>query len=140
MRTDREECGFALLEAIMLSLVLLFPIVWMLTVASEMHRGALAATAAVREAGNEAARSADRTSADLAVRRAVEEALTDHGLDASSARVRFSSDFRRGGAVEVQVSYPVTVLRAPLLGDVGGPVIWIRASHAARIDPFRSVP
>lgn len=140
MRLDREEGGFALLEVIMLGLVLLVPVVWMLTVASEMHRGALATTAAVREAGNEAARSADRVSAGRAVHRAVEEALTDHGLDASSARIKWSFDFTRGGAVEVQVSYPVTVLRAPLIGDVGGPSVWIRAGHTARIDPFRSSP
>lgn len=139
MRAGREGGG-ALVEAIMLCLILFVPIVWMLTVASEMHRGALATTSAVREAGAEAARSTDRFAADRDIRRVVAEALRDHGLDASSARIRWTSTLERGGSVEVQVSYPVSIFEAPLLGDVGGPTIWIRARHAARIDPFGSFP
>lgn len=139
MKIGREG-GAALVESIMLCLVLFVPIVWMLTVASEMHRGALATTAAVREAGAEAARSTDRLAANRDIRRVVAEALRDHGLDASSARIRWTSAFARGGSVEVQVSYPVTIFEAPLLGNVGGPTVWIRARHATRIDPFGSVP
>lgn len=135
-----RQSGAALIESIMLCLVLFVPIVWMLTVASEMHRGALATTAAVREAGAEAARSTNRLEAGRDIRRVVAEALRDHGLDASSARIRWTSTFTRGGSVEVQVSYPVTIFAAPLLGDVVGPTVWIRARHAARIDPFGSFP
>lgn len=137
--TNRER-GSSLIETMLLGLLLLIPLVWVLGVLADLQRGALASTAAAREAGSDAARSHDASSADRAVLGAVRQAFVDHGLAPSEAKVRWSSDpgLPRGGRVEVRVSYEVTVLQMPFLGRVAGPSIEVDASHVARIDPYRS--
>lgn len=137
---SRSERGGAVIETFLLGLLLLVPLVWALGVLADLHRGALAATAAAREAGLNAARSSDPLEADAAVEAAVETAFVNQGLDPQDAQVRWTSDsqLERGGTVEVEVSYPVTVVQAPLLGRVAGPTVWVRARHIARIDLWRS--
>ncbi|MFN2524751.1 MAG: hypothetical protein ABR505_00580 [Actinomycetota bacterium] len=132
--------GQAFLETLLLSLLLLVPLLWLLTVLAHVHRGALGATAAAREAGFEAAHSTDLAEAGRAVDNAVEEALFDHGLDPRRAKVRWTStpELARGGIVEVEVSYAVPVFAAPFLGSVSGPSITLEARHRSRIDPYRS--
>lgn len=139
---NRDAHGRALIEVIVIGSLLLAPLIWLVTALAALHAGALATTAAAREAGFDAARAVDTRNASAAVDRAVHRALVDHGLEPGRARVRWSAAPRlpRGGRVEVTVSYPVRVLAAPFLGSVGRPVVWITARHAARIDPFRSQP
>lgn len=134
------EGGQAVMETILLGLVLIVPLVWALGVLAEVHKGALATTAAVREAGSDAARSTSLRDGRRAIDEAVARALADQGLDPSLAEVTWSIDpyFRRGGIVEVQVAYPISVVGAPLIGSVSGPSVWVRASHITRIDPYRS--
>lgn len=139
MARDRE-LGSALIETVLVGLLFLAPLLWALGVLSELHRGALAAVAAAREAGFDAARSATLAEATVAVDRAVGRAFADHGLEPEEADVRWAADrlLARGGTVEVEVVYSVPVLQAPLLGRVTTPSIDVRASHVARIDPYRS--
>ena len=138
MSSDR---GFALIETILIGLLLLVPLMWLLAILSDLQRGALASTAAAREAGAEAARQADPASIDAVVERAVAQAFLDHGLDPREAEIRVrSSGGIRGSAVEVIVGYDVTVLQAPFLGKVSGPSIEVSAKHVARIDPYASHP
>ncbi|MGH2701651.1 MAG: hypothetical protein ACRDJB_00935 [Actinomycetota bacterium] len=139
---QRGEKGQALVESIILGLVLLVPIVWMLMVLADVHRAALASTAAAREAGFDASRSTDNAAADRAVDTAIRLALDNHGLRTEDAVVRWSAPegLTRGARVEVHVAYPVPVVRMPFLGNAGGPAIWVRAVHSARIDPFSSRP
>jgi hypothetical protein len=136
----RSERGLALIEALLLGLVLIVPLIWVLGVLSSVHQGALAATSAAREAGVDAARARDLEGASMAVERAVARAFVDHGLDPSDAVVRFSTAPRlaRGGTVQVVVRYPVEVISAPLLGDIGGPAVWVDARNVTRIEPFGS--
>jgi hypothetical protein len=136
----RGESGLALIETLLLGLLFLVPIVWMLGVLADLHRVALAATAAARDAGIDAARASNLTTADRAVDAAVARAFKDQGLDPSEANVAWSAGatLERGGSVEVRVSYPVTILQAPFLGQVTGPSVWVNAEHAARTDPYRS--
>lgn len=135
-----RERGQALIETVLLGLLLMIPIVWLLSVLADVHRGALATTAAARHAGADATRATSRAAATRAIDDAVARALADHGIVASEARVRWSVSpaFRRGGAVEVEVSYPVSVFRAPFVGRAGGLSVWVNARHVARIDLFRS--
>jgi hypothetical protein len=137
----RSESGQAVIEALLLGMLMLVPLIWALGVLADLHRSALGTTAAAREAGFDAARSATLVAADAAVAEAVERALADQGLDPGEARVRWGAggSLRRGGAVEVEIAYPVTVLQAPLLGRVSGPSLWVRARHIARVDPYRSL-
>lgn len=134
------ERGQAMMETILLGLLLIIPLVWALGVLAELHRGALGTTAAVREAGADAARSISLEEGRRAIDAAVTAALVDQGLDPSLAEVSYSIDpgFRRGGVVEIQVGYPVSVVSAPLIGSTTGPAVWVRASHVTRIDPYRS--
>ncbi len=113
---------------------------WGLSVLADLHRGALATTAAVREAGFDAARSVDLTTADRAVEDAVARAFVDHGLDPTQAELEWAapSGLTRGGVIEVRVSYRVLVAQAPLIGRLSGPSIAVNAEHVAPIDPFRS--
>ncbi len=140
MRRSSDEHGLALLETLLLGLLFLAPLIWVLGVLADVQRGALASNAAARDAGFEAARAVTSSEAALAVDRAVARAFTDHGLDAGKARVQWvpTPALERGAVIEIEVSYPVTVMQAPFLGRVGGPSIWIRARHLARVDPFRS--
>jgi hypothetical protein len=136
--TSRER-GSATVETMLLGLLLLVPLVWALGVLSELHRAALAGTAAAREAGFDAARAGDAFEAQRRIDAAVATAFRDHGLDPSAARVEWTSrGLGRGAPVEVRVSYPTPVLQAPFLGSVAGPAVWVRAEHVARVDPYRS--
>lgn len=142
LRGTRLERGAALVETVLLGLVVIVPLIWALGVLGALHRGALAATAEAREAGLDAARAPDLASADRSVAAAVAAAFRNQGLDPSEALVRWTAGpaLRRGAAVEVEVTFPVTVVQAPLLGAVSGPSIWIEARHVARVDLYRSRP
>jgi hypothetical protein len=141
MNAARRQSGFALIETLLLGLLFLIPLVWALGVLAELHQAALASTAAAREAGIDAARASNMVDAGMAVEDAVARAFADEGLEAGDAHVAWSAGagLERDGTVEVEVSYPVTVLQAPLLGQVSGPSIWVRAAHSVRVDPYRSV-
>jgi hypothetical protein len=129
-----------MIEVIVLGLLFLIPLMWALGVLAELHRTALASAAAAREAGADAARSDGVGPASSAVQRAVARAMIDHGLDPTEADVDWQAGrgFERGSSIEIVVSYPVSVLRAPFLGSVGGPSITVRASHVAVVEPYAS--
>jgi len=135
-----DERGQALIESLLLGMLLIIPIVWVLMVLADVHRSALAATSAAREAGFDAARSGDLTDAARAIERTAGLALTNHGLDADESNIRWSAPdgLERGARIEVHVAYPVNVVRFPFLGEVSGPSVWVRSTHMARVDPFAS--
>jgi hypothetical protein len=134
-----EQEGSALLEVIVVGLLLLMPLVWALTVLSDLHRASLAAAAAVNAAATDAARAPSREVAARAVETGVVGALADHGIDPGTADVTFrTSRWTRGGELLVGVGVPVPVTRAPFLGPLAGPNLWTRATGIRRIDPFRS--
>ncbi len=136
-----DERGQALIETLLVGLVLIVPLVWVLSALADLHSGALAATAAAREAGFEAARSGSLTTAQASADAAADQAFADQGLSPERAEVRLSaSRLERGGVVEVEVAYPVAVMRIPLLEAASQPVVWINARHVARVDPYRSRP
>jgi hypothetical protein len=135
----KDESGQSLIEALLLGLVVLVPLLWALGVLADLHRTALATTAAAREAGFDAGSSTSVTDAQEAASEAVERALVDHGLDPRSSDVDLAlGQLTRGSTIEIRVAYPVTVLQAPLLGRVTGPSIWVDARHSAIVDPYRS--
>jgi hypothetical protein len=134
-----RERGQALIETLLLGLILMAPLLWGLGVLADLHRAALATSAAAREAGFEAARSIDPLGARSLANDAVFAALRDNGLDPSKARVDWSiGRLERGAPIEVVISYPVPVFQAPFIGQVSGPAIWTHAKSVARIDRYRS--
>jgi hypothetical protein len=137
----RDERGFALTEALLLGLVLLVPLLWLLGVLSDLQRGALASSAAAKEAGAEAARWTDERTMGQVVDQTVAQVFRDHGLDPQDAEVVLrGGGGARGSAVEVIVGYEVPVLQVPFLGRVSGPSIGVTARHIARVDPYASRP
>lgn len=140
MSAGKADSGHALVEVVILSLVLLIPVIWLLSVFSELHAAALATTSAVREAGFEAARSSDALAAEQAITRSVRSAIVDHGLDPGRADLAWTptEGWRRGGTVEIVVTYRVPVFQAPLLGAVTEPSISVDARHVTSIDRYRS--
>ncbi|HEX2049331.1 MAG TPA: hypothetical protein VHJ34_01720 [Actinomycetota bacterium] len=137
---NRTESGQAVVEVVVVCVLLVVPLIVLLSVVSDVHRAALATTAAARAAGFDAARSADAPAADGAVDAAVGRALLDHRLDPADARVRWSGALGRGAPIEVEVSYPVRVFGVPFAGGASGPSVWVTARHVARVDPYRSRP
>ena len=140
MSAGRGDPGHALVEVVILGLVLLVPVIWMLSVLSELHAAALATTSGVREAGFEASRSGDALSAEEGISSSVRAAIADHGLEPDRADLAWTpaEGWRRGGAVEIVVSYRVPVFQAPLLGAVSEPSISVDARHVTSIDRYRS--
>ena len=136
----RDDSGMALVETILLSLVLLVPLMWALGVLADVHRGALATTAAAREGALAAARADSFSDALQELQNSVAYAFADHGLDFDEARVKSSVPRQRtrGALVEVEVAYPVAVLQMPFVGRVAGPSVVVRAANVVRIDPYRS--
>lgn len=138
--TESAEGGHALVEALMLGLVLLVPVVWMLSVFADLHAAALATTSAAREAGFEGARAHDALSAERAMSDQIEMAVSDHGLDPRLASIswRQPPGWRRGAEIEVVVSYDVPVFQAPMLGQLTDPAIPVTATHVTTLDRYRS--
>lgn len=128
------ERGAAHIEATFLSLILLIPPLWLLTTLGDVHRAALATSAAARDVGEGLAADPLTSQPSLLMGDAVRTSFVNHGLRPHDARVRL---VRTGDRVEVQVSYPVSIARAPFLGAMG-PSVWIKGEHAARVDPYRS--
>lgn len=126
----------ALVEAILLGIVLIVPLVWMLGFLDHMHRAALGAAAAARSVGFEVA--AGTGPSDAQIKRAVTVALKDQGLtpDAADLDVRWSKDGERGDLVQVEIRYPVPMLDVPSIGQL--PSLWVTARHDAVVDPYRS--
>jgi hypothetical protein len=133
-----RERGSSLVEAILVGLLLMVPALWIFTVGSELHRAALASTAAVREAGLDATRTSSPGDAGRAVQEAVAFAFVNHGLDPRRTQTTWRGSLRRGGAVEVHVRYDVRVARFPFLGRIAGPTISVRARHLAPVDLYAS--
>jgi hypothetical protein len=136
---DRER-GQALVETILLSLILLVPLIWTMGVLADLHRVALAATSAARDAGAEAVSARTAMGARAAIDSAIARAFESHQLDPELARVHTLSDgrLRRGSPVSIEIRFPVTVLQAPFLGRVAGPSIWVEARHVMRVPLFGS--
>lgn len=134
MKSDQR--GSALVEAIFLCILLLVPVAWGLAVLDQVHRAALASTAAVRDAGADAVRAPDMRTARIVIDRAVADALRDQGLDPRNAEVRWSAveGLGRGSRVDIAVTYTVDVLGSWLpFAQVP-----ISAQHARYVEPYAS--
>ena len=133
----KDERGVAVIEALVLGVVLLLPMMWLLSVLSSVHSAALGTNSAVREAGMVIARSlGEPDGLDLVVK----DALRNHGLDPEGGRfdVHVRSGFVRGAIVDVVLAYEVPVFDPPFLNVDLGPSVTVRSHHSARIDPYQS--
>ncbi len=136
----RTEQGQSLIETFLLGLLFLVPLTWLLGTLSHIHLAALATTNAAREAGFEAARSSNLHSAGNSVEKTVDQALRNHGLSPELAEISLSphASLTRGESIEIVVTYPVSVLHVPFLGELSFASVSVEANHIARVDPYRS--
>lgn len=130
------------METILLVLVMFVPLVALLGALSSVHRAALGVTAAAREAGAAAVAAPEGESAGRMALIAGATALRGHGLDSRRGSISLAGlgSFARGAEIQARVAYPVRLASIPFVADAGGPVLWVRASHVALVDPYRSVP
>lgn len=135
----KDEGGYAVMEVFLVGLLLLVPLIWMLIAASSLHRTALASASAVREAGLVASRALTASDAQGRARAAVARALSERGVDPAGSRMSLAWATERDAAVNVELEIPVHVLVVPFVGRPMGPVVWVKARHLARIDPYRSL-
>lgn len=135
-----NERGHALVEAMLLGLVFVVPLIWLLSVSADVHGAALGTASAAREAGFEAARSVDAVDADRRISAVVARAIADHGLEPGRIDIEWlpAPGWRRGTSVEVVVSYRVPAFQIPLLGHAPEPNIVVTGRHIATIDRYRS--
>lgn len=132
-----DERGLAVMEALILGIVLIFPMMWLLSVLSAVHSAALATNSAVREAGMVIAGSLGRPP-DIEM--VVKDALRNHGLDAEGGSLELDAPqgFGRGNEVGIALGYEVPIFDPPFLQRDLGPTVTVRARYIARIDPYRS--
>lgn len=142
MKVIRGSEGAALVEALLLILVLFVPLVALLSGLARVHAAALGVTAAAREAGSAAVEAPDAAGAARLGRAAAASALNNQSLQPKDARLDLSgtASLDRGAAVEVRVAYPVRLFDIPLVSRGAGPILWVRASHRAHVDLYRSFP
>ena len=116
-RLSTDESGSASLEFVTAGLILLLPMVYLVLVMAAIQAGALAVEGAARQAARVFVQSESDNDAEAAAARAIEFALTDYGIDATSASVSIVCTpepadclTRRGFvtvAVEVRVPLPL---------------------------------
>lgn len=128
--------GAALVEAVLLSLILLIPVAWGLTIMDRVQRAALASAAAAREAGDVATSVLASGDSDSVIDSTVAAAFRDQNLAPGKARVSWSAPAgpRRGGRVEIEVVYQVEVFG----GWLPFASIPIRARHMTFFPPYAS--
>jgi hypothetical protein len=117
-RLSTDESGSAALEFVTAGLILLVPMVYLVLVMATIQAGALAVEGAARQAARVFVQSQNGADAEAAASRAIEFALSDYGIDASSASVSIVCSpepahclTRRGFvtvAVEISVPLPLT--------------------------------
>jgi hypothetical protein len=125
-----DDEGSASLEFVTAGMILLVPLVYLVLVMSSIQAGALAAEGAARQAVRVFVQAPDVGSARAGAMRAVEFALSDHGLDPAAASVSVtcrpkpSSCLTRQGFVTVTVDMSVALPFAPaaLQGDFAAAV------------------
>lgn len=134
--------GSSLVETILLVLVMFVPLLALLGALGRVHRAALGVTAAAREAAAAAVAAPGGDSAGAMALEAGATALRGHRLESDRGTISLAglSSFARGAEIQARVGYPVRLVSIPFLSDAHGPVLWVRASHVARVDPYRSVP
>jgi len=131
----RDESGQALVEAA-LAIPVLLVLVFGVVAVGRVVEAKIAVQAAARESGRTLA-VAPSEAEGIADALAVGEAVAaGYGLDGGRLSVEIDSGgFARGGVVTSDVTYSVSLSDLPLLGFFE---VNVRASHAERIDLYRS--
>lgn len=134
-RLAKDESGQALLEAALVLPVLLV-LAFGVVAAGRVVKARVAVDAAAREAGRAlAAAPAAADGVEEARRRAITVA-DGHGLDPARFTVTVDAgDFERGGTVQAEARYRVSLADLPLLGWAE---VTVSSTHRERVELYRS--
>lgn len=146
MRLSRlwtDERGSASLEFVTVGLVLLVPLVYLVIALAAIQAGALAAEGAARQAARVFVQSSTATDARDAALRAVDFALADHGVQASSLDIAVTCApdpadcLEREGLVTVTVSLTIPLPLVPSVVGGGAPLaIPLEAAATQQVSRF----
>jgi hypothetical protein len=123
LSTD-SEAGSASLEFITAGLILLLPLIYLILTMSQLQAGSLAVEGAARQAVRVFVQSASEDEATARAQRAIDFALSDHGLSPGSATLsvscapRPSDCLHRRGEVTVTVATSVALPLVPPVLDL----------------------
>jgi hypothetical protein len=135
------ERGSAVVEFAVLGSLVFGVLIHAVVLFGVLHRATLATSAAAREYGRAVvvADSAEQAAGQGAL--VVEQAAQNHGLPARSLRASVDGRRARGELLTVHVQTDVPILRIPFVGAVWPSLaVPVEATHAVRIDRYRSLP
>jgi Flp pilus assembly protein TadG len=104
-----DDTGSSLIEVFLLGLGLLIPLALSISTMGNAQRGALAVSAATREAARSASAARTPSEAKDKAIQAASETLLAYGLDPSMASVQIDGELRRGEKIGVSVTYPLSI-------------------------------
>ncbi|MEQ1736044.1 MAG: hypothetical protein ABL886_06545 [Rhodoglobus sp.] len=145
--TWTDDRGSASLEFVTVGMVLLVPLVYLVLTMSAIQAGSLAAEGAARQAARVFVQSGTEEEANAAALRALEFALTDHGVEPHGAELAISCSPRpdacltRQGYVTVTVGLLVDLPLAPTVLTGEFPLaIPLSATATQQVSRFWSEP
>ncbi|MCU1580194.1 MAG: hypothetical protein JWP19_2398 [Rhodoglobus sp.] len=138
-----DDGGSASLEFVTAGMILLIPLVYLVLTMAAIQAGAMAAEGAARQAARVFVQSGNLASAQASAARAVEFALTDHGVDPDSATIAVTcrpnpgACLTRRGFVTVAVDFSVPLPLAPTVLTGGFPLsIPVHATATQQVSRF----
>lgn len=137
--TLRRQQGSAIIEVAILGSLIFGVLVHVLVVFGSLHRATLATSAAAREYGRAIVVADSEGEAARRGAIAVELAGRNHGLAPGALEPAVAGLRRRGEVLVVRVRTEVPVASIPFLGAItGGLTVPVEATHAVRLDRYRS--
>lgn len=135
----RSDEGSAIVEIAVLGSLIFGVLLHVLLVFGALHRATLATSAAAREYGRVIVVADSEGEAAQRGAIAVELAGRNHGLAPRALEPSVAGLRRRGEVLVVRVRTEVPVASIPFLGAItGGLTVPVEATHAVRLDRYRS--
>src|SRR4051794_13776120 len=134
-----DERGSAIVEVAVLGSLVFGVLIHVLVVFATLHRATLATSAAAREYGRVIVIADSEADAVRRGDAAVALIAHSHGLPVNALHASAIGWRRRGAVLVVRVRTEVPVASIPFIGSVvPGLVVPVEATHAVRIDRYRS--
>ncbi|MGZ4678040.1 MAG: hypothetical protein ACXVJ7_07500 [Acidimicrobiia bacterium] len=134
----RNQAGSAIVEMAMLGTLVFGVLLHVVLVFGALHRATLATAAAAREMGRAIVVADTESGAARRGATAVAATARNHGLASDALHASVAGIRHRGEVLLVRVRTMVPVARIPFLGTVPGLEVPVEATHAVRLDRYRS--
>jgi len=143
-RTQRAECGSAVVEFVVLAVLMLIPLVYLVMMLGRVQAGSFAVSHAAREAGRAYVTAGSGDAATGRAEAAARIAFLDHSFE-DSGRLTIACDgtpcLRPDGRVETTATVRVPLPLVPsFVRDVIPLSVPVSASQLSTVDRFRELP